>query len=130
MLTARIALFIGSMAAMLAVALGAFAAHALKNSVHADRLSVFQTAVDYQFYHALGMMIIAVTALNTSSPTAAGLMLTAALVMLLGIVLFSGSLYLLVLFDISKIGIITPFGGLAFIISWCLFAGAVFKSDL
>lgn len=103
----------GAIAAFLAVALGAFAAHGLKQHLDAYELSIWKTAVDYQMYHALGLMLIGLIAqqfnLNLSRP--GWLMLT-------GILLFSGSLYALSLTGIKSLGMITPFGGLCFLIAW------------
>ncbi len=129
MLTSRMILITASVAALLAVALGAFAAHALKSTVTADRLAAFQTGVHYQMFHALAMLLIGVIAMQPAASSSAGLLLGAATTLLAGIVLFSGSLYLLVITDTAKFGIITPFGGLAFMLGWCIFIVALFKAD-
>lgn len=103
------------------VALGAFAAHGLKNRLGADYLSVFQTGVHYQLIHALALIGVALLALHAPSRllTAAGLLFA------LGVLLFSGSLYLLTLTGVSKLGIITPIGGTAFLAGWvCLMIAA------
>jgi uncharacterized membrane protein YgdD (TMEM256/DUF423 family) len=99
------------------VALGAFAAHGLKNRLGADYLAVFQTGVHYQLIHALALFGVALLSLH-----APGRLLGAAGgLFALGIVLFSGSLYLLTLTGIGKLGIITPIGGTAFLAGWvCL----------
>ena len=99
------------------VALGAFAAHGLKSRLGSDYLAVFQTGVHYQLIHALALFGIALLTLHAPSRTlnAAGTLFA------LGIVLFSGSLYLLALTGIGKLGIITPIGGTAFLAGWiCL----------
>lgn len=99
------------------VALGAFAAHGLKTRLGADYLAVFQTGVHYQLIHALALFGVALLSLHAPSRMlgAAGGSFA------LGIVLFSGSLYLLTLTGISKLGIITPIGGTAFLAGWiCL----------
>ncbi|PTQ72903.1 DUF423 domain-containing protein [Pseudomonas sp. GV071] len=99
------------------VALGAFAAHGLKSKLSTEYLAVFQTGTHYQLIHALALLAVALLSLNLPGRllTTAGWMFT------LGIVLFSGSLYLLTLTGVSKLGIITPFGGLSFLAGWlCL----------
>jgi uncharacterized membrane protein YgdD (TMEM256/DUF423 family) len=99
------------------VALGAFAAHGLKNRLSADYLAIFHTAVTYQLVHTLALLGVALLA--THIP---GRIVTwAGVSFVVGIVLFSGSLYMLTLTGISKLGIITPLGGVAFLIGWlCL----------
>lgn len=99
------------------VALGAFAAHGLKSQLSADYLAVFQTAVHYQLIHALALIGVALLALH-----APGRLLRASgALFVLGVLLFSGSLYLLTLTGIGKLGIITPIGGTAFLAGWlCL----------
>ncbi|MDB6442166.1 MULTISPECIES: DUF423 domain-containing protein [Pseudomonas] len=99
------------------VALGAFAAHGLKNRLSADYLAIFHTGVTYQLVHTLALLGVALLA--THIP---GRVVTwAGVSFVVGILLFSGSLYLLTLTGISKLGIITPFGGVAFLIGWlCL----------
>ncbi|KRP63224.1 DUF423 domain-containing protein [Pseudomonas trivialis] len=96
------------------VALGAFAAHGLKNRLSAEYLAIFQTGVTYQLVHALALFGVALLAAHIP-----GRMVTwAGLAFVVGILLFSGSLYALTLTGISKLGIITPFGGLAFLLGW------------
>lgn len=99
------------------VALGAFAAHGLKNRLSADYLAIFHTGVTYQLVHTLALLGVALLA--THIP---GRIVTwAGVSFVVGILLFSGSLYLLTLTGISKLGIITPFGGVAFLFGWlCL----------
>ena len=99
------------------VALGAFAAHGLKNRLSADYLAIFHTGVTYQLVHTLALLGVALLA--THIP---GRIVTwAGISFVVGILLFSGSLYLLTLTGISKLGIITPLGGVAFLIGWvCL----------
>ncbi|MED7668061.1 DUF423 domain-containing protein [Pseudomonas moraviensis subsp. stanleyae] len=99
------------------VALGAFAAHGLKNRLTPEYLTIFHTGVTYQLVHTLALFGVALLATQIQGRliTWAGASFT------VGIVLFSGSLYLLTTTGISKLGIITPFGGLAFLIGWvCL----------
>ncbi|UVJ43788.1 DUF423 domain-containing protein [Pseudomonas sp. LS1212] len=99
------------------VALGAFAAHGLKNRLSSEYLAIFHTGVNYQLVHTLALLAIALLA--TQLP---GRLVTwAGGLFCVGILLFSGSLYLLTLTGVSKLGIITPFGGLAFLAGWlCL----------
>jgi uncharacterized membrane protein YgdD (TMEM256/DUF423 family) len=114
---------------LLAVAAGAFGAHALRAVLSADLLAVWQTAVLYQMVHGLGLLAIGILLMHTQAtqatqatpPTPQRLLRWSGVAMLLGIVLFSGSLYLLALTGIRGLGAITPFGGLAFLFAWgCL----------
>lgn len=99
------------------VALGAFAAHGLKSRLSAEYLAIFHTGVTYQLVHTLALLGVALLA--TQIP---GRLITwAGASFAIGILLFSGSLYLLTLTGISKLGVVTPFGGLAFLVGWfCL----------
>jgi uncharacterized membrane protein YgdD (TMEM256/DUF423 family) len=108
---------IGAIMMALGVMLGAFGAHALRDRLDAYSLDVYQKAVFYHFIHALGILIVARTgALTQSACTAVCALLLA------GIILFSGSLYLLAVTGTRGLGAITPFGGLAFIAAWLLLA--------
>ncbi|MFI8395750.1 DUF423 domain-containing protein [Pseudomonas sp. Choline-02u-1] len=99
------------------VALGAFAAHGLKNRLTADYLAIFHTGVTYQLVHALALFGVALLATQVQGRLVAW----AGVSFSVGILLFSGSLYLLTMTGVSKLGIITPFGGLAFLAGWvCL----------
>lgn len=101
------------------VALGAFGAHGLKNSLSEQMLAVYQTGVQYQIYHTLALLGLAI--LMHSFPKNSWLMFSA-IGFCLGIMLFSGSLYILSLSGIKWLGAITPLGGLAFLAGWaCLF---------
>ncbi len=113
----RVFLLLAAFAGFTGVALGAFAAHGLKGRLSAEHLAVFHTGVQYQMVHALALFGVALLALHLP-----GRLLTAAgSLFALGILLFSGSLYALTLSGIGKLGIITPFGGLAFLAGWtCL----------
>ncbi|MBA1230230.1 DUF423 domain-containing protein [Pseudomonas viridiflava] len=105
------------------VALGAFAAHGLKGRLTAEYLAIFQTGVLYQLVHALALLGVALLA--TQVP---GRLVTwAGVSFAIGIVLFSGSLYALTLTGISKLGIITPFGGLAFLFGWSILGLAAWR---
>lgn len=112
-------LFAGTLSALLAVGLGAFGAHGLKHLVTPEMLEIYKTGVTYQMWHALGLICIAL--LQQQAPLANKLLCWAGWLLIGGIILFSGSLYLLVLLDAKWLGMITPFGGLAFLAGWlCL----------
>lgn len=110
---------VGAILAGIAVALGAFGAHALRRRLPAERLATFQTGVQYQVYHALGILAGAYV-----NPSVGSLSLreTAVWLFVLGILLFSGSLYALSLTGIRRFGAVTPLGGLCFIAGWLLLA--------
>jgi uncharacterized membrane protein YgdD (TMEM256/DUF423 family) len=107
----------------LGVALGAFAAHGLKSQLDANLLVTFETGVRYQMYHAFALIAVAMA--YTKWPTK-GLIISGWM-FIVGIILFSGSLYVLSLSGIRSLGMITPFGGLAFLIGWLCMAWSVFK---
>jgi uncharacterized membrane protein YgdD (TMEM256/DUF423 family) len=108
---------LGSISALIAVAAGAFGAHALRARLAPDLLAVFETGARYQMYHALGLLAVAWIASRSPSPLAAW----AGWLFVLGTLLFSGSLYALALSGIRIFGAITPLGGLAFMAGWlCL----------
>lgn len=107
-----------------AVSLGAFGAHGLKKIITEDMLSIYQTGVQYQFYHALGLLGVAFIAyLNATK-----LVNVAGNLMFTGVLIFSGSLYLLVLLNIKWLGAITPIGGVLMVISWLLLSWSVLKT--
>ncbi|SOQ15055.1 DUF423 domain-containing protein [Pseudomonas syringae group genomosp. 3] len=105
------------------VALGAFAAHGLKERLSAEYLAVFHTGVLYQLIHALALLGVAVLATHIPGR----LINFAGFSFAIGILLFSGSLYALTLTGISKLGIITPFGGLAFLFGWSMLRLAAWR---
>lgn len=109
---------LGASGAFIAVAAGAFGAHALKQVLDADMLAVYNTAVEYQFFHSIGLLVIG--GLHKSSPRHCHLI--AAWAMLAGIIIFSGSLYLLSTTGIKWLGMITPIGGLCFLAAWLILA--------
>ena len=123
--TAKVFLFLGGINAALVVLLGAFGAHALKERLSAEMLAVYQTGVQYHLFHALGLLVVGLVA--TPLPASAYLKWSGWL-MLAGIVLFSGSLYVLSLSGLRWLGMVTPFGGLAFIAAWIVFVIAIAKS--
>ncbi|GMA50387.1 membrane protein [Alicyclobacillus contaminans] len=117
------ALAVGAVCGFLAVALGAFGAHALKSRLSSDRLEVYETGVTYQMYHALALVGTGILAHLGVGGT---LISVAAWLFLAGIILFSGSLYVLCLSGKRAFGAITPLGGLCFLAGWALLlAGAV-----
>ncbi len=124
MTTAKLFLTLGAVLLAAAVALGAFGAHALKARLGAEMLAVYHTAVQYHFYHALGLLAVGLIAMQLPG---SGLARAAGWLMLAGIVLFSGSLYLLSLSGTRWLGAITPLGGMAFIGAWLLLAFAVVR---
>jgi uncharacterized membrane protein YgdD (TMEM256/DUF423 family) len=116
-------IIIGALNAFLAVALGAFGAHGLKDRLDAHYLEIWKTGVTYQMFHALG--IFAVAMLLGKAATSA-LFTWSGWLMLIGIILFSGSLYLLSLTKVGILGAITPIGGVCFLAAWILIViGAV-----
>lgn len=112
-----------SLLLMLGVGTGAFGAHGLRAHVGADMLAVWQTAVLYQLVHALGLLGVAALRPHLH----AGLAAAATAFLLAGILIFSGSLYALVLSGVRMIGAITPLGGVSFMIGWLLLALAAWR---
>ena len=114
----RTFLLLAAIGGFLAVALGAFGAHALRSRLSPDMLAVFETGVRYQMYHVLALLLVAAIL-----PRLGGwLVVTAGWLFVAGIVLFSGSLYLLALTGVTMLGAITPVGGLAFLAGWACLA--------
>ncbi|MBV7486165.1 DUF423 domain-containing protein [Bordetella sp. BOR01] len=107
-----------------AVGAGAFGAHGLKRMLAPDLLAVWQTGVLYHLVHALGLFVVALLGARFGST----LLSTAGMVMFAGIVLFSGSLYLLAITGTRWLGAITPLGGVAFLAAWALVAWAAWRS--
>jgi uncharacterized membrane protein YgdD (TMEM256/DUF423 family) len=123
---ARKTLVLAGLLIALATALGAFGAHALKAHLPQDKLQVYETAVRYHFLHALGLLAIGVLLRSLDGE----LLRWSAALVLAGIVLFSGSLYLLTFGAPRLVGIITPVGGLTLIAGWILFAVTVLREWL
>ena len=107
----------------LATVLGAFGAHALKTHLSPDKLAVYETAVRYHFIHALGLLVIGVLLRSADGE----LLRRSATLVLVGIILFSGSLYLLTFGAPRLLGVVTPLGGLALIGGWGLFAVTMWR---
>ncbi len=112
-------LFLGAMSALLDVALGAFGAHGLKNILSPELMVTYQTAVNYQMWHALGLIGISFVHQQDQESK---LIAWTGWLMFFGILIFSGSLYLLVLLNIKELGMLTPLGGVSFIVAWALLA--------
>ncbi len=121
---AKLFITLASLSGMLAVAFGAFGAHALRDRLDDYALGVFETAVQYHFYHSLALLAVGVIALQ--QPQAA-LLRSSGWLFLLGIVVFSGSLYLLSMTGMRWLGAVTPLGGLSFIAGWACLAAAGWK---
>ncbi len=120
----KLILMTASILLALAVSFGAFGAHALKESLTSDLMQVYKTGVEYHFYHALGLLLIGILSLTYPS----GWLNWAALLLTAGILLFSGSLYIMTLTGIKWFGVITPVGGLGFIAGWIFLFIAVWKN--
>jgi uncharacterized membrane protein YgdD (TMEM256/DUF423 family) len=118
-------LLLASILGGLAVALGAFGAHALESRLSADLLGTFEIAVRYQFYHALALLgVVAVLGRWPTAPAA----VAAGWLFVVGILIFSGSLYLLVFSGVRWLGAITPIGGVAMIAGWLCLAWTALRS--
>lgn len=124
--SAKTFLALGSVGMLLAVALGAFGAHALKKTLAPELMAVYETAVNYHFYHALGLLAVGLLALHLPE---SGTLRWAGFLMAVGLLLFSGSLYALSLSGLRWLGAITPVGGVAFLVAWLLLAVAVVRAD-
>jgi uncharacterized membrane protein YgdD (TMEM256/DUF423 family) len=116
---------LGAINAFLAVALGAFGAHGLEGKIPDRYLEIWKTGVQYQMFHALGLFVVGL--LLGKFPNIS-LLATAGWIMFIGIVLFSGSLYVLSVTQIKPLGMITPLGGVAFLIAWALIGYAAVKA--
>ena len=117
-------LILGAINAFLCIALGAFGAHGLRQTLSESMLVVYQTGIQYHFYHAFGILIIGLLLLHFPKsrliPISGWLMMT-------GIILFSFSLYTLSLTGMRALGMITPFGGVSFLSAWALLVYAIWK---
>ena len=106
----------GAFNAFIAVGAGAFAAHGLKDFLSVEYLSTFKTAADYQLMHGIGLIVIGL--INKHDTNRCNI--AAAIFMFVGIILFSGSLYTLTLTGIKWLGMITPVGGICFLMAWLI----------
>jgi uncharacterized membrane protein YgdD (TMEM256/DUF423 family) len=122
-MTVRLFAFLGALNGALAVAAGAFGAHALKTRLSADLQVIFETGARYHFYHSLALFAAAwLASRNAPGATAAGWSFVG------GIVLFSGSLYVLALTGQRWLGAVTPVGGVAFLAGWVMAAYAALRT--
>lgn len=119
-------LILGGINAALVVMLGAFGAHGLKTKISAEMLAVYQTGVHYHLFHALGLLVVGLVATQIADSV---WLKWSGWLMLVGIILFSGSLYVLSVSGLRWLGMVTPFGGVAFIAAWIVFVIAVAKSN-
>ena len=121
----RTFLLIGSLAGFLGVGVGAFGAHGLRSRVSPEMLAVFETGARYQMYHAFALLIVAAVIGRFGDSR---LLVVAGWSFVVGVLLFSGSLYALALTSVSTLGAVTPIGGVAFLVGWaCL---ALFAANL
>ena len=120
----RTFLILGSINAFLSVALGAFGAHGLKSRLSEEMMQIYQTAVQYHMFHSVGLLLVGIVA---QWMTNSSLLNWAGWSMAVGILLFSGSLYLMSVTGMRWLGAVTPFGGVAFLAGWLLLVLAVFK---
>jgi uncharacterized membrane protein YgdD (TMEM256/DUF423 family) len=116
--TSRTFIIIGAISGFLSISFGAFGAHAIKQWMSPDLMAIYQTAVSYQVYHSLGLILIALVYQQQQNR----LIKTAGWLMLAGIIIFSGSLYTLSLTDTRWLGAITPIGGTLLLSAWLLLA--------
>ncbi|WNG19603.1 DUF423 domain-containing protein [Cystobacter fuscus] len=119
----RLWLILGAASAFLSVAAGAFGAHALRTRLPPDMQTIFETGARYHMYHSLGLIAVGLLAHLRPSPLLNG----AGWALVVGIVLFSGSLYALALSGVRVLGAITPLGGVGFLVGWVLFAVAAWR---
>lgn len=121
---AKLFITLASLSGMLAVAMGAFGAHALKDKLDNYALGIFETAVQYHFHHSFALLAVGVIALSQPQTM---LLKSSGWLFVLGILIFSGSLYLLSLTGVRWLGAVTPLGGLAFIAGWACLAATGWK---
>jgi uncharacterized membrane protein YgdD (TMEM256/DUF423 family) len=119
----KLFIILGAINAFVAVALGAFGAHGLEGKIPDKYLEVWKTGVTYQMFHATGLMVVGLVSGKIGGP----LMTWSGWLMFIGIILFSGSLYVLSVTQIKVLGAITPLGGLSFLAAWILVIIAVNK---
>lgn len=122
---AKFYLALGSINTLLVIIMGAFGAHGLKAKLTVDNMAIYQTAVQYHFYHAVGLILVGLIAWHIPN---SNYLRWSAWLMVMGIVLFCGSLYALSITDISWTGKMAPFGGMAFILAWIFLSVGIIKS--
>ena len=121
---AKTFLIIAAISGLLAVMIGAFGAHGLKGRITTDLMAIFQTGVQYHFYHALALLLVGILMLQFPQLT---LLKFSGWLLVAGMVIFSGSLYVMALTGIKWLGAITPIGGMAFIGGWLTMAIAIYN---
>ena len=114
----KIWVIVGAILLALAIVLGAFGAHIIKSKISSEDLAIFEIGVRYHIYHAIGLMVVGLIGFHVHQ----NIIDIPALIITAGIIIFSGSLYILVLTGVRWMGSITPIGGLLFIIGWILLA--------
>ncbi|MEV5116035.1 DUF423 domain-containing protein [Peribacillus frigoritolerans] len=119
----KLFVILGALNGFIAVALGAFGAHGLEGKIPDKYLETWQTAVQYQMFHAVGLLVLGLLAGKIDSP----LINWSGWLMLIGIILFSGSLFVLSVTQIKVLGAITPLGGVSFLVAWVLMIIAAYK---
>ena len=117
-------IIIASLFAALAILFGAFGSHALKERLSDQSLEVYDIATRYLMFHALGIFLIALLAFQLPKES----LEMPVIIMIVGSSIFSGSLYLIAMFDLKKLGMVTPIGGLLLIVSWLLLAYNIYKT--
>ncbi|MSS73709.1 MAG: DUF423 domain-containing protein [Candidatus Latescibacteria bacterium] len=120
----RLFFVLGSFSAFLAVAAGAFGAHALKTRLTPDLFNIFEVGARYHMYHALALLAVAWAASRWPGPAISA----SGVLFVIGTILFSGSLYVLSLTGVRWLGAVTPFGGLAFLAGWACLAWGAWRS--
>lgn len=115
----------GSFFGIIAILLGAFGAHQLQTILSKKSLNIYEIANKYLFYHSFFLIILGLAYDKIKQHK---LLNQSGIFIIIGIILFSGSLYLISIFEIKKIGLITPLGGLSFIIGWILFLWSILKN--
>lgn len=121
---AKTLLMVAAISGLLAVVIGAFGAHGLKGRITTDLMAIFQTGVQYHFYHTLALLLVGILMLQFPQIS---LLKWSGWLFIAGIVIFSGSLYALAITDIKWLGAITPIGGVAFIAGWLTMAIAIYN---
>ena len=119
----RMFILLGSIFAALTILFGAFGSHLLKEKLSSEQLVIFEIATRYMMYHSFGLLIFGVTGYIVSEEV----VIVPGMLMVIGIVIFSGSLYLVSLGGFNKFGMITPIGGVVLIASWLIFAYNIYK---
>ncbi len=117
-------LMLGAINTFICIALGAFGAHGLKHILSPEMQVIYHTGVQYHFYHALGLLFIGLLLLHFAKSQ---LIELSGWLMLLGIILFSVSLYIISLTEIRALGMMTPFGGLSYLSAWAVLCFAIWK---